>query len=130
MDRQEIAAQSEETLRGEWCWSDAFKELHGSRPRHTPTHDELVSFWTTFPERAAEKDAEEAAGHAAGLARLEAAITETMEAGATSRVQAMRWLIDADGTDATEYQSVEHFFWGFNIAMKDMDRLTREFMGR
>jgi hypothetical protein len=130
MDRQEIASHTTAQLAGEWCWSDAYKELNGMRPRHTPSHDELVDFWVSFPARAAEKNDEDAAAEAYGLAKLEAAVANTMALGATSRQQAFRWLMDADGVDTDNHQDVEHFFWGFGVSFKDLNRFTKEVMER
>lgn len=54
------AADVEAGVTASWCFSDAYKEIHGFRPRHfTPEME--ASFWNTFDAEWADMQAREAA---------------------------------------------------------------------
>lgn len=58
------AADVEAGLTQSWCYSDAYKEIYGSRPRgHTAAQE--ASFWNIFDVLWANMEAEEAADLAA-----------------------------------------------------------------
>lgn len=57
------AADVEAGLTVDWCYSDAYKEIHGFRPRGHSAAQE-ASFWNTFEEefeRVAEEEAQQLA---------------------------------------------------------------------
>jgi hypothetical protein len=68
------AAQVEAGLTDDWCYSDAFKEIYGYRPRgeYVNSPEYVADFWNSFEENFAEaqrQDAEDlqAACDAAGI---------------------------------------------------------------
>ena len=127
MTRTELSAMTvEQLLEG---YSDAHKDLCGWRPRHTPSHEELVEFWDTFDVNFQTQKNIEEQQDAEGLARFEADVAKALEVGATDRATAIRWMLDGENVDMDNRQSVEHFFWCYGMGVKNMERITEEVLG-
>ena len=74
------AAQVAAGLTEDWCYSDAFKEIYGYRPRGEYLNDPeyVAEFWNSFEERFAEVQAQDAADLAAACEAVGIPVTNWM----------------------------------------------------
>lgn len=79
---------------------ELYKDVNGFRPRHIDyskmSDDELKADYDFLVGRLAEVQAEEAAQEAAAVKEFEELVQHTIEAGARTRENAIKWLFEAE----------------------------------
>lgn len=79
---------------------ELYKDVNGFRPRHIDyskmSDAELKADFDFLVERLAEVQAEEAAREAAAVKEFEELVQHTIEAGARTRENAIKWLFEAE----------------------------------
>ena len=102
--------------------SDLYKDTYGCRPGvlfwnqwKTVTDDQKQVIWDGMCTDLDRQLAQEEADHAAAIARFEDMVASSMAFGAQDRVDAIRWIEQAEGLDGSDYPPYEELEWQFGL---------------
>jgi hypothetical protein len=102
--------------------SDLHKDVYGSRPGvlfwnqwKTVTDDQKQAIWDGLCTDLDQQLAQEEADHGNAITRFEDMVASSMAFGAQDRVDAIRWIEQAEGLNGSEYPPYEELEWQFGL---------------
>lgn len=102
-------------------YSDLHKDARGSRPGeigfnywNSLTPEKKQAQWDSLIVEMNERYEEEKLEERRSIDRFEYLIRNTIEAGAADRAQALKWILDAEQLEDSQYD-IEHLEWKYNL---------------
>ena len=108
--------------------SDFYKDAYGVRPRHFKewwTQKELDAEYEYLSKVCEDNMICESHREAEALVNFENLITRTIAYGAGDRKTAIRWLVQGENLEMTEYD-LQYFFWGHGLSYEIQNEWARQ----
>jgi len=123
-----IKPQLEQIHISETLLSDAHKDAFGFRPRNAYkefwTKKELETEYLRLEAIMLENEKQEEEAQANRLKRFKAEIQQMEDHGAASPLDAIVWIMEAQGELPRHSQAIEHFFWHYGLSIKKIDEYS------